>query len=393
MDDFPAGPAMPAPRRPALSVVVPVRNGGRSLERCLRGIRASTYNDYELIVVDDGSTDESALRARELGAQVVRMPRSLGPAQARNHGVESARAPLIFFLDADVVPHEETLYLAVRRFEADPKLAALFGSYDDRPYARGMISRYRNLLHHYVHQRGDFHENVRPAHTFWTGCGVIRRDVFRAIGGFDPDLYRRPAIEDIELGYRLTRAGHKIVLARDVQVTHLKRWTLGRLVRTDIFQRGVPWMLLILRSGTPESDLNVSPSQRLSVALTGLMLLSLAASLLWPWAALVAFAGLAVTITLNRRFYRFLGAQGGLSFALRSVPMHHLYFVCCGLAVVFAWAMWLWSSLHHPERDKENQGARPDLAGAAVPGPWMGRVRRRRPLSSASVETRDRDPR
>ena len=116
------------------------------------------------------------------------------------------------------------------RFEADPGLSALFGSYDDTPAAPGIVSQYRNLLHHFVHQQGDFHQGIRPVHTFWTGCGTIRRDVFLAFGGFDPRLYPRPAIEDIELGYRLTRAGHRIVLARDVLATHMKRWSLVEMI-------------------------------------------------------------------------------------------------------------------------------------------------------------------
>ena len=147
------------------------------------------------------------------------------------------------------------------------------------------MSQFRNLLHHYVHQQGDFHQDTRPAHTFWTGCGMIRREVFLDFGGFDPSLYPRPAIEDIELGYRLTRAGHRILLARDVLATHLKRWSLFEMVRTDIFRRGVPWMLLIKRSGTIETDLNVKPTQRICVVLTGLVLLAVLAL---PWNSLGA---------------------------------------------------------------------------------------------------------
>ncbi len=274
MDDVPAGPTSPGPRRPSLSVVVPVRNGGRDFEHCLRRLRDSLLTDFELIVVDDGSTDDSAAIAREAGAVVVTIPTPRGPAAARNLGAKAATAPLIFFLDADVAVHPETLGRAMARFEADPGLAALFGSYDDAPASPGIVSQYRNLLHHFVHQNGPFLDDTRPVHTFWTGCGLIRRDVFLEFGGFDPRLYPRPAIEDIELGYRLTRAGHRIVLARDVQATHLKRWTLFEMVRTDIFRRGVPWMLLIKRTGTVESDLNVKANQKASVALTGLTLLA-----------------------------------------------------------------------------------------------------------------------
>ena len=174
------------------------------------------------------------------------------------------------------------------RFTADPGLTGLFGSYDDQPTAPGVVSRFRNLLHHYVHQQGDFDRDSRPVHTFWTGCGMIRRRDFLEFGGFDPRLYPRPAIEDIELGYRLTRSGRRIVLARDVQATHMKRWSVFGMVRTDIFCRGVPWMLLIKRSGTHETDLNVQVAQQVSVAATGLMLIAAAVAPFSAWAGVAA---------------------------------------------------------------------------------------------------------
>src|SRR5207237_7292368 len=132
----------------------------------------------------------------------------------------------------------------------------------------------------------------------WTGCGTIRRDVFLEFGGFDPRLYPRPAIEDIELGYRLTRAGRRIVLARDVLATHLKRWTLPEMVRTDIFRRGVPWMLLIQRTGTMETDLNVNANQKVCVALTGVTLLAALCGIAIPGAVIGAGLGLAAIVAL-----------------------------------------------------------------------------------------------
>ncbi len=243
---------------------------------------------------------------------------------------------VVFFLDADVVVHEDTVARVTGRFLADPTLAALFGSYDDQPAAPGLVSQYRNLLHHYVHQQGVFESDARPAHTFWTGCGAIRREVFHAVGGFDPRLYRRPAIEDIELGYRLTRAGHRILLARDVQATHLKRWTLRSILRTDILQRGVPWMLLMLRSHVSENDLNVSGSQRLCVAATGLGLLGLA---LTPWVPVLGILfvlNLLVQAISNRRFYGFLARKRGLRFTIGAFPLHYVYYLCCGVSVAAA---------------------------------------------------------
>src|SRR5215213_2550982 len=99
MDDFPAGPTGPGPRRPPLSVVIPVRDGGHDFDRCLRGLRASSWTDFELVVVDDGSTDGSVAVAEAFGATVVRHDRPRGPAAARNTGAQAASAPLVFFLD------------------------------------------------------------------------------------------------------------------------------------------------------------------------------------------------------------------------------------------------------------------------------------------------------
>jgi glycosyltransferase involved in cell wall biosynthesis len=358
MDDFPAGPASTGPRGPRLSVVIPVHNGANDLPRCLRALRDSAgIGPFEILVVDDGSTDDSASVAASFGARVARRER-LGPAAARNAGAIEARGDLVFFLDADVAVHPDTLARALRRFDADPGLAALFGSYDDRPEAPGVVSRYRNLLHHYVHQRGEFVDDARSARTFWTGCGAIRRGVFLEHGGFDPGLYRRPAIEDIELGYRVSRAGGRIVLARDVLATHLKRWTFLDVVRTDIFRRGVPWMLLMLRSHTGENDLNVDRSGRLSVAATGLGGLAALGALVWPPLAFVALACLAMIAGLNRGFYGFLSRRGGILFAAASLPLHLVYFACCGASVVLATAYWHGWLKGHEARVAREAGGR-----------------------------------
>jgi GT2 family glycosyltransferase len=346
--------------------------------------------EFELIVVDDGSRDDSASQAEAAGAVVIRHDRPLGPAAARNDGARAASAPIVFFLDADVTVHPDAPALVLSRFAADPGLAALFGSYDAEPSAPGLVSRFRNLLHHYTHQHGSFHGDTRPAHTFWTGCGAIRRDLFLAMGGFDPQLYRRPAIEDIELGYRLTRSGHRIELVRTLQVTHLKRWTLREVVRTDILRRGVPWTLLMLRSHVAETDLNVSGTQRASVAATGLTILGLLLAPIEPASLLLAAIGPAAVILLNVRFYRFLARRIGCMRALASVPLHLLYFCCCGVSVAIALTIWLLQRrARQPIADRQPLRPRPDSPSPTTAGPHAGPTpasRRLRPWSR--IETR-----
>jgi hypothetical protein len=218
-----------------------------------------------------------------------------------------------------------------RAFAADPGLAALFGSYDDRPRAPGLVSRYRNLLHHFVH-----HEGREEASTFWAGLGAVRRGIFLAVGGFDAARFPRPSIEDIELGYRLRRAGHRIRLDPAVQGTHLKRWTFVSMVQVDVTRRALPWARLILETANVPADLNLRASQRLSAALAGLAVLGLALAPLRPALGFgVALAALAGVALLNRRFYALLWRRGGLPLLAAGFPLHVLYFLYSAASVAF----------------------------------------------------------
>ncbi|MDX1523691.1 MAG: glycosyltransferase family 2 protein, partial [Anaerolineae bacterium] len=199
------------PNPPYLSIIIPVYNGGDLFERCLTAIHGSTFSDWELIVVDDGSTDGSLALAQSFGAKTLQTSGRLGPAVARNQGAKVATGRDIFFIDADCELHQDTLANIAQVFETNPMLDALFGSYDDAPGAPNFVAQYKNLFHHYVHQ------NSNPeASTFWTGCGAISRSQFLALNGFDTRRYRRPSIEDIDLGYRLKQAGGQIRLAKHV---------------------------------------------------------------------------------------------------------------------------------------------------------------------------------
>lgn len=251
-----------------ISVIVPVYNSARYLAQCLTSLAASTVPVHECIVVDDGSTDDSAETARSYGARVLATGGRSGPAHARNIGAENATGDILFFLDADVCVQPGTVAKVAEAFAGDPELDALIGSYDTTPAEPDFLSQYRNLMHCFVH-----HHGRREASTFWTGCGAVRREVFLRHGGFSR-AYQRPAIEDIELGYRMRRAGCRMVLDPDIQVKHLKRWTFWGLVKTDILDRGIPWTELILSDGHMPNDLNLQLSQRVSVALVYVLVLT-----------------------------------------------------------------------------------------------------------------------
>jgi GT2 family glycosyltransferase len=314
-----------------LSMIVPVYNNPQDLRECLSALIASAYPGSEIIVVDDASTDGTPSVAAQMGVQVLQLARNVGPAAARNYGASRAQGELLFFVDADVVVARNAVHRVVRLFTEHPDLAAVFGSYDARPRAKGIVSQYRNLLHHFVHQNGN-----PEASTFWAGCGAIRRSVFLEIGGFDAERFPR-AIEDIELGYRLRRAGHRILLDKALQGTHLKRWTLRSVIRTDICHRAIPWSRLILESKNSPDDLNLKDEQRLSVALVGLASICLLLAMFRLELLILWAACLLGVIIVNRELFGFFFRQHGLFFAAICLPCHLLHYFYSGFSYLYVW--------------------------------------------------------
>ena len=250
-----------------VSIIIPAHEPSEALHRCLAGVQAAAPPPCEVIVVVDGPNEDVGRLAARFGARVVRTEHQVGPAGARNLGAQQARCETLFFVDSDVLIPPDAVGQVRDAFRSAPELSAIFGSYDDAPDAPGFVSQYKNLVHHYVHQTAR-----EDASTFWSGCGAIRRDVFLSLGGFDP-AYDEPAIEDIELGYRLRVAGHRIRLCKTLQVKHLKRWTLMSLLRADVSKRALPWSALILKRGFID-DLNVTMASRLCVVAIWLLLAS-----------------------------------------------------------------------------------------------------------------------
>jgi glycosyltransferase involved in cell wall biosynthesis len=309
-----------------ITVIIPVYNGGNMLRRCLTDLSQTHYSQWDCIVVDDGSTDDSIAIAQSFHCTVIsNQPSRTGPALARNFGANAATGDLLFFIDADVAVFPETLSLAVATMQGYPEISACFGSYDHAPSEPNFLSQYRNLQHHYVHQQ------AKPeASTFWSGCGVIRKAIFKEMGGFHTITPGRPSIEDIELGYRLKAAGYQIRLENQLLVKHLKHWTFSKMLLTDIRDRAWPWTRLIIQARDLPNDLNLNVSQRVSTAVSFLGLLSLFLAIFSPLYLVGTAVSYLILLRLNKDFYQFLARTKGWFFAFRATFVHALYFLYSG---------------------------------------------------------------
>ncbi len=315
--------------RPTISIIVPAFNAQATIAACLEAIYAAKHKRDEVIVFDDGATDNTNAIAQAAGARILRNESApLGPAHGRNVAAAVATSEFLLFVDADVVIATDTIDLLIKEIARTGAIAA-FGSYDDRPRSNRLTSLYANLRHHYVHQHGP-----SEATTFWSGIGMIDRQVFLASGGYDTALFAHPSIEDVELGVRLKSSGYRIRLVHGAFGTHCKDWSLWRVWHTDIVRRAYPWSALIADGRTAGIDLNVAAGERITAGLAAATICFLCAGLFF-WPALIAAAIPALGYGFrNRSFFGFLARRLPLSGLIVAIAMHWCYHIYASVTFV-----------------------------------------------------------
>ena len=309
-----------------IAFVVPAHQAASTLERCLGAILSTRIAPDQVLVVDDGSRDATGEIARRAGARLIRNETPLRPARARNKGVEHIDADIIFFVDADVVVRPDVMSKVQGHFE-DSGVTAVIGSYDASPPAVSVVSRYRNLLHHFVH-----HQSKPDVETFWTGIGAVRKTAFDAVGGLDSNWEN---IEDVEFGLRLTANGGQTILDPTIQGTHLKEWTLTSMFKTDLWGRAVPWTKLIRSRRMKGSQLNTTGAHMASALCVLGFGVSILAAPLWTPAVFVSALMLLTFVLLNAPFLGVLHREGGWALAIGAVPYHAMHYLAaiCGYAI------------------------------------------------------------
>lgn len=275
-----------------VSVVVPAYNAADTIAACVAALCRQTYGGpYEVIVVDDGSTDDTAALAARAGAAVIRRPRGR-PAAARNAGSHAARGEIVCFTDADCVPRPDWLMQIVAPF-AGADIIGCKGSYATRQ--REVVARFVQLEYE------DKYDYLRPQATIDfidTYACAYRRDVLLAEGGFDE---RFDYLEDQELSFRLAARGHRMVFREAAVVEHRHSATLPAYLRKKA-TIGY-WKAQVMRRfrGQRLRDSHTPPVMKVQMLLAALLLAALAgggvSAVLWGRAGLWFFA-LAAAVAL-----------------------------------------------------------------------------------------------
>jgi GT2 family glycosyltransferase len=311
---------------PRVSVVMPVYNAESTLAECLTRLANSSYGDFEIVLVDDGSTDQTRAIAANFPVRVVPSGGRVGPAKARNIGATEAAGDIVFFIDSDVMVRPDTIARLVERFEQDD-VDGLVGVQATEMRYRDLASQYKNLWMRwtYVRQTGD-------VPLFYTTAAAIRRGAFLRSGGFD-EGYANPSLEDTAYGQKLARLGIRVRVEPGLEVEHVKRYSLGGLLRTD-YARAVSLTRLKLRApaelGRNNTSVPVSYMASVPLAALGVAALVVGAALGAPAVVAAGVAALGATVLCNREFLSTIRVSEGWGRAAAAVPVLWLELVVVG---------------------------------------------------------------
>ncbi len=323
--------------KPGFSIVIPVYNGKQSLPDTLRSVSQLEGGPYEVIVVDDASTDGSDQLAEESGARVVRLRENQGPATARNIGAQHAQYDVIVFTDSDVLLSKRVLFQLEKHFR-QAGVDAVQGIFSDVCPFANFFSQYKNLYNRFV-----LSQLPESIDTTFTSITAVRRSAFLASGGFDGNI-RGASVEDRSLGRNLCKQGYRILLDRTIEVIHNKKLTLLGFLRNQFFRsRDLVKLLLRIRREPPLPRREEEKQKRFGTnALSTMVRIPIAYMIvivlvlgvvdpIFLWIGLLFFVLFMYLIT---SFTFFLWRYRGTSFALKGLLANFIDALTSGVGIV-----------------------------------------------------------
>ncbi|MEK7795419.1 MAG: glycosyltransferase family 2 protein [Candidatus Hydrogenedentota bacterium] len=318
---------------PAYSIVIPTYNSSKTLRTLLQSLAEQSFNGFEVIVVDDGSTDDTHEIASRFDIRYERQE-NRGPAAARNRGAALASGEWLVFADADTVFRRDTMEQidrVLKSCDAD----ALVGTYSGQPANKGFVPEYKALWERVTIDEGfTLDERGLARNNSWAPRpGVVRKSVFNALGGFNT-AFRGADLEDMELGYRLFEAGYKTYFAPAVRIQHHYPHTMAKELR-PFARRVVLWIRMRRRFKNMDSSGEGGPRQALAHLAGFASFWALPLVALGPVFAAAPAAGLLVYAVLISPFLGAALREKGLIFTIRALLYCWMHTITLGFSALY----------------------------------------------------------
>lgn len=310
-----------------LSVIVPVYNSATTLAKCLEAIYASDHDDFEVIVVDDRSTDMSAETAQKFPCKVVETENRGGAGHARNTGCMHAAGEILVFIDADVIVQNDALLIIYETLSPGSDMAGVSGMLSRVHPNTNFFSQYKNLYMNFVFSQ--MPQNID--FLFGSVCAVKKDDFIR---------FREGSLQadDTDLGQKYKHVGKYIRFEKKLEVIHLKKYTFLTFIRND-FNVPYSWAFPFVKyKGLKDVFVkkrfaHAKWNQLLSVLISPLIII-IALGAIYKFAFVYAAAILIVLfLVLNSRFFMFLLREKGIFFAVRAAAVTYFDMFVMGAGI------------------------------------------------------------
>lgn len=304
-----------------ISIVVPVHNGAATIGPCLQHINNACDPACELLVVDDGSTDNTLEIVRANGCRYVSLPEKKGAGAARNVGALMSTGDCLFFTDADCVLSRDTLEKVREAMGRYPEKTIIGGTYHLHSFDNRFFSRFQAAFINYCETKKADSPDYITTHAM-----AMKRADFYSQRGFAEDFL--PILEDVAFSHRLQKKGFRLLMVPEITVRHIFHHDLKKSL-SNAFKKARYWTWYSLENGDLASDSGTAGLELkgncLAFAACGVCLpVSLAVHSGWPFA--LVFFLMAGNIMLNRRLFRRFRTAGGWLFRLGAATYYLLVY-------------------------------------------------------------------
>lgn len=316
---------------PLISIIIPNLNGACTLRQCLSAVTTLNDSAYEVVVVDDGSQDNSVEIIGEFPCRLIQLDQQSGASRARNVGAENSHGAILFFTDSDCVVQPDTLNKIRHIMDAHPSDIVIGGTYTPQPYDSRFFSRFQSVFINHSETRNPLAPDYLASHAL-----VINATIFRNSGGFAEDFL--PILEDVEFSHRLRQTGKQLLIDPQLQVQHIFNYSLIDSLR-NAYRKTKYWVMYSIQkndiftdSGTASHELKVNVVCFYLSLLTLLILAGNNNPLMLTGIGLLAVFNLIINRNL---FHAFYNANGSLFAVGASIYYLLAYPFPIGAGVIF----------------------------------------------------------
>jgi len=310
----------------------------QSFDKCLQAISKSKYQNYEVILVSDNSSDDSIKVASKYPFKIKKLKKNYGAAYARNQGAKLSKGKILLFVDSDVEINNNAMNIINKYNNTKNNYGILQGVYSHKPKYHQPAAQY--LMSYHCYYLFLETKNNKFTKSLCSCFVAIKKDIFIKNGGFDIN-FKNADPEDIDLGYRLIKKGLKIPLEKKLKSTHHINLSTGSLIKRTL-RMHTNEMKMYLRNRN--ISMKIKQSNYTSIILSMILIfLKMTLSSIYIFYDIPYFEKILITLIilfllLHSNFLKFVFISKGFFVTLNTVFyifLHKILFIICFFKGIF----------------------------------------------------------